>query len=285
MAINNFIPSVWHAGLLRNLNNGLVYGGPSVINRNYEGEISKMGNTVRITSIGPVTVTSYSKNTNLGDPETLTDAQLTLVIDQSDSFNFQIDDIDAAQAAGSIMDEAMYESGYALQTNVDTHLSTVMAAGVHTSNILGGTSPISTFGTATEAYKYLVKLGVLLSARNAPKDGRFAVIPPWFHGLLQQDERFVGVGSNRSDDVLTNGFVGRAAGFDLMESNTVPVSGTTYQIIAGHRIATTYADQITELVGYRPEKRFADAVKGLHVYGSKVVKPAALAKLYANDPG
>jgi hypothetical protein len=93
----------------------------------------------------------------------------------------------------------------------------------------------------------------------------------------------VKVGSRRSDAVLANGEVGDAAGFTILKSNNVPnTSGTKYKIIAGHSVATTYAEQIVDLHTYKPEKRFGDAVKGLHVYGAKVVQPNALAMLIAD---
>ena len=86
-----------------------------------------------------------------------------------------------------------------------------------------------------------------------------------------------------SDTALKNGEVGEAAGFSILKSNNVPnTTGEKYKIIAGHRIATTYVEQIVDMQTYQPEKRFGDAVKGLHVYGAKVVRPEALACLIAN---
>lgn len=90
-------------------------------------------------------------------------------------------------------------------------------------------------------------------------------------------------GTFRSDSALANGEVGEAAGFRILKSNNVPnTAGTKYKIIAGHAIATAYVEQIVDLQTYKPEKRFGDAVKGLHVYGAKVVRPTALAELIAN---
>jgi hypothetical protein len=114
-------------------------------------------------------------------------------------------------------------------------------------------------------------------------DNRFVVVPAWFHGLLLKDDRFVGAGSIRTDAALANGQVGEAAGFRILKSNNVPnTTGAKYKIIAGHAIATAYVEQIVDLESYKPEKRFGDAVKGLHVYGAKVVRPTALAMLIAD---
>ncbi|MEO7672857.1 MAG: P22 coat protein - protein 5 domain protein, partial [Pyrinomonadaceae bacterium] len=137
--------------------------------------------------------------------------------------------------------------------------------------------------TKDDAYEYLVDLGVLLDESDTPIDGRFVIVPAWFHGLLLKDERFIKAGTFRSDAVLANGEVGEAAGFRILKSNNVPnTTATKYKIIAGHSIATAYVEQIVDLQTYQPEKRFGDAVKGLRVYGAKVVRPTALAELIAN---
>ena len=131
--------------------------------------------------------------------------------------------------------------------------------------------------------KHFVDLGVLLDEADVPLAGRFCVVPAWFHGLLLKDDRFINAGTLRSDRVLANGTVGEAAGFTILKSNKVPNDeGAKYKILAGHRIATTYAEQILDLQTYKPEQLFGDAVKGLHVYGAKVVRPTALACLIAD---
>ena len=137
--------------------------------------------------------------------------------------------------------------------------------------------------TKDDAYEYLVDLGVLLDEGNVPIDDRFVIVPAWFHGLLLKDDRFVRSGTFRGDARLANGEVGEAAGFRILKSNNVPnTSGAKFKIIAGHRLATSFAEQVLDVQTYKPEKRFGDAVKGLHVYGAKVVRPAALAMLIAD---
>jgi len=124
---------------------------------------------------------------------------------------------------------------------------------------------------------------VLLDESNTPIDGRFVVVPAWFHGLLLKDDRFVSSGTMPADRRLANGMVGEAAGFAILKSNSVPnTTGTKYKILAGHRIATAYVEQVLDVQTYKPEKRFGDAVKGLHVYGAKVVRANNLAVLIAN---
>ena len=123
MALNNFIPTVWSARILQNLQKALVFGSDAVINTDFEGEIRQMGDTVVINSIGAVTVSNYTKNTNLSDPETLSDGSMNLLINQAKSFNFQVDDIDKAQAKPKVIDEAMREAGYALADALDQYIA------------------------------------------------------------------------------------------------------------------------------------------------------------------
>ncbi|MEJ7624083.1 MAG: P22 phage major capsid protein family protein [Pyrinomonadaceae bacterium] len=278
----DFIPTVWAARLLVALEEALVYGQAGVVNRDYEGEIKKAGNTVKIASIGDVTIGDYTTNENIDDPEVLTDAEQTLSIDNAKYFNFYVDSVDRAQQNVNVLDEAMRRSAYSLREVADGFLAGVMEAAVLADNKIGSiTTP--KVPTKDDAYEYLVDLSVILDEDNVPLEDRFVVVPAWFHGLLLKDERFIKAGTRRSDTALTNGNVGEAAGFSILKSNYVPnTTATKYKIMAGHRIATAYVEQIIDVQTYKPEKRFGDAVKGLHVYGAKVVRPTALACLIAN---
>jgi len=275
MAITNFIPQIWSARLLENLHKSLVY--TNIVNRDYEGDV-KFGNAVKINNIGPVTVFDYVRNTDLPAPETLSDAQRTLLIDQAKAFNFLIDDVDAAQANVKLMDAAMQEAAYALADKADQFIASQY---VYAANTIGDdTTPV--VPTATTAYELLVDASIKLDESNIPRTGRVAVVPPWFYGLLLKDDRFVKY-TPQGQDVLRTGQVGQAAGFEIFISNNVPnTTGTKYKILCGHPMAITYADQIEKVEAYRPEKRFADAVKGLHVYGAKVIRPEALVVITAN---
>lgn len=278
----DFIPTVWAARLLVALEDTLVYGQTNVCNRDYEGEIRSSGSTVKIASIGEVYVDEYTKDTDIGDPQILTDAEQSLVIDQAKYFNFYVDDVDRAQQNVNVLDEAMRRASSSLKGYADTFLAGLMDASVPGANKIGSNATPK-IPTKDDAYEYLVDLGVLLDESNTPVDGRFVIVPAWFHGLLLKDDRFVRSGTAMGDRRLRNGEVGEAAGFTILKSNNVPNStGTKFKILAGHSVATSYVDQIVDVQTYKPEKRFGDAVKGLHVYGAKVVKPAALAVLIAD---
>lgn len=164
----------------------------------------------------------------------------------------------------------------------DQFAANLLYVGVDAGNILGtDDSPI--VPTADDAYDALVDLSTLLTEANVPMDGRWAVIPAWYHGMLLKDKRFVGNGTDYNKAILEGGEVGIAAGFRILLSNNVPnTTGTKYKIIAGTNEAGSYAEQILKTEAYRPEKRFSDAIKGLHVYGAKVLQPKCLAVLTAN---
>jgi hypothetical protein len=277
-----FIPTVWAARLLVALEKSLIYGQANICNRDYEGDIREAGNTVKIASIGDVTIDNYIKDSDIADPVALTDSDQTLVIDQQKYFNFYVDSVDRAQQNVNVLEEAMRRSAWRLRDEADRYLAGLMDTGVAAGNKIGSVSTPK-IPTKDDAYEYLVDLGVLLDESDVPMEGRFVVVPAWFHGLLLKDERFVRSGTPTGDRRLMNGEVGDAAGFTILKSNNVPnATGAKYKILAGHSMATSYVEQIVDVKTYQPEKRFGDAVKGLHVYGAKVVRPTALACLIAN---
>lgn len=284
MSVNNFIPAIWSANILESLKKALVYGGPDVVNRDYEGEISAMGDRVKINAISRPTISDYAKNTDMSSPETLSDAQTELVINFAKSFNFQVDDVDQIQTKPKLMGPALAEAGYALSDVIDQAIAAAMKADAQTVTGLGtDASPRTDLGTVGNAYSYLTKLRTALSKANVPTNGRWVIVPPWFEEKLLLDSTFIARNTQLGDNRVENGRVMRVAGLDLYVSNNVPVATTTNTIIAGTRLATSFAMQVTKTEAYRPEKRFADAVKGLALFGVKVVRPQSLFKLVANE--
>jgi hypothetical protein len=282
MSMSNFTPELWAATLLRNLHKKYVFAQPGVINRDYEGQIKEKGDTVRITSIGAVAVGDYVKDTDMTAAQALTDAQTALVIEKAKFFNFAVDDIDTAQAAGNIMDEAMFESGQALGNAMDTYLAGFYTD-VDSANFVGTDGSPKTLTLATDAYPLLTQVKVKLDEANVPEEGRFIIVPAWFEGVMLQDDRFIRQFNNIAPEALLNGMIAKAAGFNILLSNNVTFNGTAatgqYRMLAGYPGAWTVAEQINEVEGYRPQLRFADAVKGLQLYGAKVTKPSALSVL------
>jgi hypothetical protein len=277
MTINNFIPTLWAGALLKNLNDAHVY--VQGFNRDYEGQIRDKGDTVKINMIGRVATFAYTKNSNMTAAETLDDSQLMLGITEARAFNFQIDDVDKAQQTPKIMGEAMREAAWALADEADVFAADTLNANVDAGNVLSAAS-VGTDAGDDDMYEVLVDLGTALTANNVPQRGRWVVVAPGHEALLRKDPRWVSFGTSENRRNLSGEMVKNVAGFDLMVSNNVP-SGT--DIIAGYDGAATWADQIpaANIEAYRPELRFADAVKGLRLYGAKVTRSYALAKVVA----
>lgn len=280
MSVDGFIPEVWAARVLSSLKKNLVFAGPGVVNRDYEGEISDSGDTVKITSISRPTVGTYTKNSTTITPETLTDAQRSLLIDQSKYFAFEVDDIDLRQTknGGAMMKEAAVESAYSLRDTADTYV-----AGLYTGVAAANAITTTAITTAALAVSGLINLGIKLDNSNVPTEGRYVIVPPWYYGLLLGSDLFVRVDASGTDRGLRAGYVGDAFGFNVLKSNnTINVTGDDYIVQAGHPMAMSFAEQIVKVEAYRPESAFSDALKGLHVYGAKLIRPTAIATLTAS---
>jgi N4-gp56 family major capsid protein len=286
MATTTFIPELWSARLLYALDKAHV--ATNLVNREYQGIIANQGDTVHINSIGAITVKDYTKNADIADPDALTTTEQTLVIDQCKYFNFQVDDVDNVQAAGDLIDTAMGRAAYSLADVADAYLLKTIAAGAASGNTVGAASgPIAL--TAANVYENIVKLRTKLDKANVPNTGRTIVVPPEVYALLLMDDRFAKSDAAAGQSALLNGEVGRVAGFTVYMSNNVRTGTGTdtgktpyFEITAQVSTATTYAEQIIKTEAYRLEKRFADAVKGLHVYGAKVTDGSQIAKLIAS---
>lgn len=275
MAVTNFIPEIWSASVLSALKTNLVAQG--IANQNYSGDAK--GNAVNITSITDPSIGDYTTHTDI-TIEQVTDATRQLLIDQQKYFAFEMDDVEAAQSVsgGALMAEATQRAAYGIAKEIDTHLLGVMAANVSAA-APDHVVEEATISTASDAYDALVDWSVLLDEADVPEQGRFAVVTPAFHGLLLKDQRFIAAGDEKGAAVRANGVVGTAGGFTIHKSNNLPDgpgAGAGKSMLAGYRDATTYVVQVNKVEAHRLEKRFADAVKGLAVYGSKVIRPTGL---------
>jgi hypothetical protein len=274
-----FVPEIWSAMMLESLKKELVFAQPGVVNRDYEGEIRNMGDTVRIRSIGRPTIATYTKGSTTITPEQLTDAQRSLLINQAKYFAFEVDDIDLAQGPGGELEAGLMEAVYGLRDVADQYVAALYTEAQSANQI--GTVAVT---TGALAYTQLRRLAVKLDEANVPRQGRYAVVPPWFHGLLLEEDKFVRVDASGTSEGLRNGIVGRALGFDvLVSNNAVLVTGDDHAVMAGVPSAIAFAEQINKVETFRPENAFGDAVKGLHVYGAKVVRPDAIATVIASQ--
>lgn len=282
MAITRFRPQIWAGLLLAATETKLVYGSPVVANRDYEGEITDAGDVVKITSVSDPTVGTYTPNVTVITPEELTDAQRNLVIDQQKYFAYKVDDVDQAQAKGNVMPQATARGGYQFAKTADGFI-----AGLYTGAVAANQLGTITVTSWTHAWDILQGLALRLDEADVPEDNRYVVARPWFWSKLANNDSKLLDASWRGDDGTTarSGWVGYIdiLGFRCYKSNQAPlVTGDDFVVQAGVPQATTFAQQILKLEAYKPESSFSDAVKGLHVYGGKLVRPDHIATAYAS---
>lgn len=275
MAVANFVPAIWSANILTNLSGNLV--ADAICNKDYEGDAT--GGSVKITSITDPTIGNYTPHTDIAI-EDIDDASRDLLLNQRKYFAFELDDVEKAQSVndGSLMSQATTRAAYGLKKSVDTYVLAQIAADA------SATAPDhqvaeATISTATGAYDALVNWGVMLDNAELPEEDRYAVVTPAFYGLILKDSRFIAAGDAAGAQTRANGRVGEAAGMTIYKSTNLPDgpgAGAGKAMIAGSRSAVTLAMQLNEVEAFRLEKRFADGVKGLLVFGAKVLRPTGL---------
>lgn len=262
-----FIPEIWATKLEDNVHANTVFS--QLFNTNYSGDISGKGDTVHIGKISTPTIKDYECDKDIDAPEAIEVEDDTLVIDQGKYFNIGVCDVWEVQSNVDLLNAATAEAGMAFADALDKYLGGLLAAGTVTEGLGTDAAPIAL--TADNAYATLVKLKIALDKANVPTAGRKVVVPPEFEGLiLQAPSAYVRVDS-AGENVTYPGAVYRAAGFDILVSNNVTNADGKYKVVATTNASATLAQQITKIETYRPEKRFGDAVKGLYVYGAKVV--------------
>lgn len=268
MSVENFKPEIWSQEILFSLKENLLAS--NLVNRNYEGEIANQGDTVRITTPNAIATSVYDGNDFTFDEVTST--QQNLVINEARKFNFQVRDIDELQANVALMQTFAQEASFSLANDMDKFIFEAYAE-ADASNV------ISTGGfDETNAWDQLTLAAQNLSENNVPEQGRWAVVDPAGYRSLARDTAFQRA-SDLGDQVSREGFMGRAAGFNVwMSNNLITVAGTpnVKQYMYGHNMAITLAEQLLSVKAGEREKNFADYLKGLHVYGKKVVRPTAL---------
>ena len=271
MAITNFIPTIWSENLYSELDK--QYIAVKNCNREYEGDIKNCGSTVKICGVGDISVFDYNKNTDLSSPQELSDNERSLVIDQAKCFNFQIDDIDRAQSVPGLMNSAMKVAANALSNAADSYVYSLYkdASKVIYNSVPSTDNILDTF---LEARKALYKNNVTNSS-----DIIFEVTPEVAELIIKAK---INVATDNTE-TLENGCIGSIAGCKIYVSNNIAQveedGEYKHMCLARTKRAIAFAEQLSEINAYRPEKRFADAVKGLHLYGAKVVYPKELITL------
>ena len=277
--IAHFIPEVWSNQILASLLDQVV--AEQICNTDYEGEISQYGDVVKINEIGDITISDYTPgSTSAITPQLLSDAQKELRINKSKMFSFWVDDVAKAQSKPKVMPEAMRKAANAMAVQIDKDF-----AALHTDAglVAGGTSGTGQDITSTNVLKYISIAAQKLDENNVPYDGtRWMFVPPWFHQKLILAK----IALDTSNSALfNNAFLGSFYGFNIFMSNNVvngTPAGNNARILFGYRGSISLARQLTNLEAVRPSFYFRDMVKGLMLYGLKVVRPNQTGVLYAD---
>lgn len=267
----NFIPQVFSKLLQAKFYSQSVL--PAISNTDYEGEISGQGDKVVIRTTPAVSISDYNESTGLTYQE-LTTAKVELNIDKAKSYSFKVSDVLAAQSDISMLEAASKDAAEAMRIAVETD---VMAGVVADATTVGAQTTI----TSTNILEQILLQAKSLDELNVPEEGRFIVLSPEFISLLKQSELRQAYLTGDGVSPLRNGKVGMIDRFEVYQSNMlhVPASGadTGYtHCLAGHPKAIAFASQFTNTETVRLESVFGDGVRGLKVYGAKVVVPNAL---------
>jgi hypothetical protein len=265
MAIDNFIPEVWAAGVTQSfIANQVVI---PTLNTQYSGEATR-GNTVHIINATTPTITDYAAAGRSITAEALADTEVQLLINQEKAFSVNVDDVDRVQAAGEF--NAWTEAaGRALAEDAEEYVLTQMFAGASDANT--GSVVVD---TAAEAKTAIREIRKTMATNKVPANGRFVVVNPEFADLLLQDLSDVSVAGSSSE--LRDGAILRLYGMDVIES---PLTGETDPAAIGyHQDMVAFVNQVENVESLRNPTKFADIVRGLNVYGAKVVKSEAVVK-------
>jgi hypothetical protein len=286
----NFIPEIWSGKLIENFYDATVLA--AISNTNYEGDIRQYGDTVNIRTTPEIVIRDYVKGQSLtvDNPDK---PKIQLVIDKGEYFACVEDDVDKVQSDINLMDTWSKDASERMKIKIDQRVLTDILPGIATTNKgatageqsasfnLGTTgSPLTVTkdgaGGTTSVIDLIVDMGTVLDEANAPEADRFLVIPAKMAGLIKKSELKDASLTGDSMSVVRNGRLGMVDRFTIYVSHNLLVSSSKYNIISGHKMGFTFASQMTNMETIRSETTFGNIIRGLQVYGYKVIKPEAL---------
>jgi hypothetical protein len=296
---NNFMPELYSKKVLNFFRKASV--AEAITNTDYAGEISAFGDSVKIIKEPVITVDQYERGGSV-TATTLTDNEVTLVVDTANAFKFIVDDIETSMSHVNFKEVASSSAAYALRDAFDTGVIAKLFAGVPASSpnhILGSDSATDlaagTFdGTGNLDIGYasgehdpidvLSHMARLLDEQNVPEEGRwFLANPEFYEQLVQTSSKLMSVDFNAGQGSIRNGLVssGKLRGFDMYKTNNIAATtNAAGKCIAGHISSTCTAQTIINTEVVRDTASFGDIVRGLHVYGAKVLRPEALVSAF-----
>jgi len=286
-----FMPAIYSQKVLKYFRRSSVV--EAITNTDYAGEIENFGDTVKIIKEPSITVSAYTRGSTV-NAQDLTDTEITLVVDQGNYFAFKVDDIEERQSHLNWEALATSSGAYALKKQYDYNvLSNINSnASTDTTNLGAASSAISC-NTGDECANLVSTAARLLDEADVPEDGRWCVAPPQFYEILRQaDAKLMDASvTGESMSSLMNGAVTarKVHGFTLYQSNAIAVGSTgsdstaTFgpsstsgetNVLFGHMSAVATASHIAKTEVVRDPNSFADIVRGLHVFGRKVLRPS-----------
>lgn len=265
MAVTNFIPSVWESAILERFSvaNMLIPG----LNHEYEGTLAS-GNTVKITGFTTPTIVDYAAASRVITPAAMTDNTQSLIINQERAFSIVKDDIDSVQAAGSL-EPVTRDAGNALAEDSE---ATVIAA-LKAQGTSAGTAAIT---TPDLAYAAVLAIRQALVKAVVPTSDRVLAVSPEFATLLLGSGSKLTTFDPIGDEPIRNGVIGRLLGFVVVEHPQLTHTANRPAAIGFHSKSVGYVGQIQKVEAGRMENKFADYVRGLNVFGTKVLRATAV---------
>ena len=258
----------------------------AICNTDYMGEIAQYGDTVNIIKEPTITVQDYARGATLSTSTGLADQELVLNIDQAKYFQFKVDDLEKRFSHVNWQQIASDNAAYQLKDSFDANVLTAGIAGATTNTYGSVGTPIDTgFGSSeADPLDVLARLARLLDEQNVPEENRWVVAKPeFFEELAKTSSKLMSVDYNQGNGGLRNGLVasGELRGFKMYKSNNVPTpassGGATHSVLAGHMSAISCAQALSTVETVRATDSFQDIVRGLLVWGRKVLRPEALA--------
>jgi len=290
-----FLPSVYSKKVLNFFRKASV--AEAITNTDYTGEISAFGDSVKIIKEPVISVSDYTRGSDTSQTM-LTDQELTLVVDSAKAFKFIVDDIETNMSHVNFKEVASSSAAYALKDSYDAAVIAKMFAGLSASSpdhIIGSDSAtadatmthatnsvdlLGSDGTGVDALDLMARMARKLDEQNVPEEGRwFLAGPDFYEQLGQSGSKLLSVDFNAGQGSIRNGLVssGKLRGFDMYKSNNIAsTSNASGKVLAGHMSSTATANTILSTEVLRDPSSFGDIVRGLHVYGCKVLREEAL---------
>lgn len=267
----NFIPEIFSKKLQAKFYASSVL--PQISNTDYEGEITGQGNKVNIRTVPNVTVSNYTGSVNYAD---VTTQVIELNIDKAKSYAFKVDDILKVQADINFQNEASKDAAEQMRIAVEQDVL---------GNIVTGSTTVLDKASVSPAniLDHILEAGRKLDELNIPESDRFVVLSPLYIEMLKKTDLKLAYLTGDGVSPIRNGKVGMIDRFTVYQSNLLATgtggdAGKTLAL-AGHPKATCFASQFVKTETVRLTDTFGDGVRGLKVYGYKVVVPNALVTL------